>query len=83
MDYVLENQSDIKVYKVSRTLARRNGKRRLLRSIYAHDHNEAVKFFDMCDFGAINGMYMLHTGDWKPIAHCFIRKEKREMTIID
>lgn len=69
MDYVLQNQKDLKVYKVSRTLHRKNGKRRLVGTIYAHDQEEAVRFFDMWKSDELDATFNLHTGDWKNIAH--------------
>ena len=83
LDYVNANQSNLKVYKVSRTLHRRNGKRRLLRCIYAHDNNEAVKFFDKLEFTEPDATYQLHTGDWKLIGHCMVVNGIRGNTILN
>lgn len=84
LDYVLQNQKELKVYKVSRKLKRRNGKRRLFCTIYAEDSNEAVKFFDLLTFPADpDATYQLHTGDWKIICYCMIANGERTQTIIE
>lgn len=82
LDYVLQNQKEVRVYKVAKTLHRKNGKRRLLCSIYAHDNNEAVKFFDLLQLPDTDANYQLCTGDWKVIGHCMVVNGVRGMTIL-
>ena len=83
LDYVLQNQKELKVYKVSRILHRKNGKRRLFCSIYAADNNEAVRFFDLLTLPDPDADYQLTTGDWKMIGHCKIVNGVRGNTIIE
>ena len=83
MDYVLQNQKDLKVYKVSRILHRKNAKRRLFCNIYASDNNEAVRFFDMLTFTDTDADFQLTTGDWKMIGHCKVVNGVRGNTIIE
>ena len=83
LDYVLQNQKDLKVYKVSRILHRKNGKRRLICSIYAEDNNEAVRFFDLLTLPDPDADYQLTTGDWKIIGHCMVVNGIRGNTIIE
>lgn len=58
-------EKDLKVYKVSRTLPRKNAKRRLFARILATSKDEAIEMF-MTECIADDGSrYTLHTGDWK------------------
>ena len=83
MKYVKQNQKELKVYKIARTLRRKNGKRRLVASIYAEDNNEAVHYFDNLIITESDAAYQLLTGDWKIIAHFMVVNNVRGTTILN
>lgn len=80
MDFVASNQEELKVYKIARTLHRRNGKRRFIKSIYASSQKEALLYFDDMDVSESDVTYQLLTGDWKIVAHFMVVKNVRGLT---
>lgn len=83
LDWVMQHQKELKVFKVSRILNRKNAKRRLVKSFYTEDRNEAIRLFDEMDGLSMDATYQLLTGDWKVIAHFMVVNDQRGMTIID
>lgn len=65
--FILQNQRDLRVYKVAELKNRKGSKRRLLSRILAPDLNRAVIYFsEVCDgFKATDSTIQLYTGDWK------------------
>ncbi len=82
MDWIERNQKDVKIFKIAKTLHRRNGKRRLFKSIYAEDANEAIRYFDKMEVQEPDVTYQLLTGDWKVVACFMVRNGERELTTI-
>lgn len=64
--FILQNQRDLRVYKVAILRKRMGAKRRLLSRILAPDLNRAViRFAQICDkYTATNDTLQLYTGDW-------------------
>ena len=67
--FVQNNQEDMKLYKVSVTNKRKNGKRKLYKTILAKDHSEAFALYTqlMKTADHYNYEYNLLTGDWKQL----------------
>ena len=83
LDWVIEHQRELKVFKVARILDRKNAKRRLMKSFYTEDKKEAIRLFDELDDVNVDATYQLLTGDWQIIAHFMVVGGQRGMTIID
>ena len=80
MDFVARHQEELKIYKIARTLHRRNGKRRFIKSIYASSQNEAVLYFDNMYVPESDATFQLLTGDWKIVAHFMVVNNVRGLT---
>lgn len=83
LDWVMQHQRELKVFKVARILDRKNAKRRLMKSFYTEDKKEAIRLFDEMDDANVDATYQLLTGDWQIIAHFMVVGGQRGMTIID
>jgi hypothetical protein len=83
MDWVAKHQKELKVYKIARTLHRKNGKRRFIGSIYAEDTNQAVRYFDDLPVTESDVTYQLLTGDWKIIAYFMVVNNVRGLTTLN
>ena len=83
LDWVMQHQRELKVFKVARILDRKNAKRRLMKSFYSEDKKEAIRLFDEMDDANMDATYQLLTGDWQIIAHFMVVGGQRGMTIID
>lgn len=66
---ILSQTTSMLIYKVGKTLNRRNAKRHLVAKIYAKDREEAIsKFVELVssEFNDTDkATYELYTGDWK------------------
>lgn len=83
LDWVLQNQKELKAYKIARILHRRNAKRRFIKTFYAEYKEDAIRQFDIMEPDASDADYQLLTGDWKLIAHKMVVNKISGMTIID
>lgn len=70
MAYRMENQEELKIYKVGRILNRKNAKRTLYKRFLAKDDKEAMStFLDILKNyeGSGEDMLQLLSGDWKEL----------------
>ena len=82
LDWVLQNQVELRAYKIARLLHRKNAKRRLLKVIYVENADDAIRTFDETLFLGPDADYQLLTGDWKLIAHKTVINNVQGFTII-